>query len=273
MIAYRKADLVFQDYATRRFFLHSYRANQDLKYIFRISAPQAHLDIFVACVNLILGLGWTKFHRSIKHNSLQEYALRHWQKHLGELDINKTTDTDVIRVVRTLYRISVNAELFATALQRHGPEVDLVLPERKPESTSWYDQFDLWVKRAATLGPDAMPDDIQQWIRGPVEEQILLPLARGHLKAWFFETRQWGFVYSYQLGRRCIQLVSVHMQWLVPRSSSPFVVSSERTLFSRLRRDRRDLTLRKIIPEFCLRVFEIESYRGNILRCKLQVGR
>ncbi|PVI00627.1 hypothetical protein DM02DRAFT_671848 [Periconia macrospinosa] len=206
MIAYRTTELVFQDYATRRFFRHPERVNNASETGLRVSALQANLDIFVACVDLILGLGWTKSSRSMKPNSLQEYALSFWQRHFSQLDVAQADDATAIRVVQTLYRISLNAEMFATAVQRHCLDLDSVLPERAPASTSWYDQVKLWADRAAGLGVDATSEDLRQWIRGPKEELILLPLARGHLKAWFFETSQWGFVYGYQLGRRCIQL-------------------------------------------------------------------
>lgn len=206
MVAYREAELVFQDFATRRFFLHSLHDGNSSETTLRVQANEAHISILEVCVDLIISLGWSNSSRGEKPNSLQRYALDFWTQHLERISVD-SNNAVVLRVINILHHISVNVELFSRALQRHGPYVDIVLPQRRPDQVAWYDLYATWVDKASFLGPDVYSYDIQVWMKQPAESLLLLPLARGFSLAWVSETVSWGFTCGYLFTRRAIELV------------------------------------------------------------------
>lgn len=155
-----------------------------------MQATESHVCILEICVDLILGLGWSKSPGGERPDSLQQYALDIWIEHIGKVNIDDDTavllqvTTVLLQVTTVLHRISVNVEMFARALQRHGPDVDAVLPQRRPDSVARYDRCVTWVKPASSLSSDDFPHNIQQWIEQPANGHILLPIVRGLTRAW-----------------------------------------------------------------------------------------
>lgn len=206
MVAYRNADLVFQDFATRRYLLHSLHDDEETKLGLRIKASHAHAQILETCVDLIIGVGKSRLPREAKPNGLQHYALHFWQHHFHQL--SDPVDEDIsVCLIRVFHRIAVESTAFATALLRHGPPLEVVLPDRQQEQVAWYDRIGVLAQMARDQHSTVLTEDVRQWLSQPEPKLILLPLAEGCYQAWMSETDGRGYPPAYRAVRHLIQLV------------------------------------------------------------------
>jgi hypothetical protein len=206
MIAYRDAELAFQDYATRRYFLHASNQSEEPEQGLRAKFSHAHVHILETCVDLIIGLGESKLPRNRLSNDLQRYAIGHWQQHFEQLS-DLSDDTVVSHTVRIFYQIAMNAAAFATAILHHGPFIEVVFPARQEGQIQWYDRLCLLVDKARGSEKIIFTKEIQQWLQRRNEELILLPLAEGWHQAWISEIDPWDLVESYRAVRTLLKLV------------------------------------------------------------------
>jgi hypothetical protein len=206
MIAYRDAELVFQDYATRRYFLHASNKGEGPDQGLRMNFSHAHVHILETCVDLIIGLGESKLPRNGLPNDLERYAIAHWQLHFEQLS-DLSDDTVVSHTVRIFYQIATNAAAFATAMLHHDPLIQVVFPARQQGQIQWYDRLYLLADRARGSEQIVFTKDVQQWLQRRNEELVLLPLAEGWHQAWISEIDAWDLVESYRAVRILLNLV------------------------------------------------------------------
>jgi hypothetical protein len=206
MIAYRNAELAFQDFATRRYFLHSLNKGEGPNQGLRTEVSHAHVQILETCVDIIIGLGESKLPRDSWPNDLQRYAINFWQQHFEQLS-DISDDTAVSHTVRIFHQIAMNATAFATAMLHHGPAMEVVFPVRQQGQIHWYDRLCLWADRARSLEQIVFTKDVQQWLQRRNEQLVLLPLAEGWHQAWISETDAWDLVASYRAVRLLMDLV------------------------------------------------------------------
>jgi hypothetical protein len=206
MIAYRDTELAFQDYATRRYFLHALDQDEGPEQGLRTKFSYAHVQILETCVDIIIGLGESKLPRNSWPNDLQRYAIAHWQQHFEHL-IDLSDDTVVSDTVRIFYQVAMNATAFATAILHHGPLIEAVFPVRQQGQIQWYDRLYLLADTARGSKQIVFTKDIQQWLQRPNEELVLLPLAEGYHQAWISEIDAWDLVESYRAVRTLLKLV------------------------------------------------------------------
>ncbi|CAN9275607.1 unnamed protein product [Alternaria alternata] len=142
-----KSPLTFQDRSLRQYF-QSVNVEDDGVTEFRTPATTAHLTILQMCVDIMMEAAKDPNEPTTAELSL--YAIRYWHDHLKDLDVENTTTEAIQQVVILLHRITRNESNIAKLFEKIARHTD-IYPERVLTVT---------------------------------EDNVLLPLAQGHVQNW-----------------------------------------------------------------------------------------
>jgi hypothetical protein len=177
----RQSPLSFQDRSLRQYF-KSVSVEDDGVTEFRTPATAAHLTILQMCVNIMMKAAEDP--NEPTNSGLSLYAIRYWHEHLKELDVENTTPEGIHQVIILLRRITENENNIAKLFEKVARHTD-IYPERADDApTAWYDTLLTWAAKASTLGDGSLDDQVKEWALAVKEDNVLLPLAEGHIHNW-----------------------------------------------------------------------------------------
>jgi hypothetical protein len=180
-LEYRESPLSFQDRSLRQYF-KSINVEDDGVTEFRTPAAAAHLTILQMCVDIMITAA--KDPDESISSGLSAYAILYWHEHLKELDVEHTTSEAVQQVVVLLHRITKNENNVAILFENIAMHTT-VYPERADTlSTAWFDTLITWAAKASALLGGSLNEDIKGWALAVNKDNVLLPLARGHIQNW-----------------------------------------------------------------------------------------
>jgi hypothetical protein len=176
-----KSPLTFQDRSLRQYF-QSVNVEDDGVTEFRTPATTAHLTILQMCVDIMMEAAKDANEPTIAELSL--YAIRYWHDHLKELDVENTTTEAIQQVVILLHRITRNESNIAKLFEKIARHTDIYPVYADDTPTPWFETLITWAHKAATLKDDSLDLDVREWVLAVTEDNVLLPLAQGHVQNW-----------------------------------------------------------------------------------------
>jgi hypothetical protein len=139
--------------------------------------------------------------------NLIAYGANYWVPHFVEIDLDKVSDADVVRVVNLLYKILNNHNNTARTHEYFSTQL---YSEMIPQSdVSWLDIVAKWAKRAATLDSRTMlSSDVQAWVMEFSASQAMMTLAHGHVANWYQERFGDAILESFRFAKDALGFVS-----------------------------------------------------------------
>jgi len=176
-----KSPLTFQDRSLRQYF-QSVNVEDDGVTEFRTPATTAHLTILQMCVDIMMEAAKDPNEPTTAELSL--YAIRYWHDHLKELDVENTTTGAIQQVAILLHRITRNESNIAKLFEKIARHTDIYPVSAEDTPTPWFETLITWAHKAATLKDDSLDPDVREWVLTVTEDNVLLPLAQGHVQNW-----------------------------------------------------------------------------------------
>ncbi|CAN9079880.1 unnamed protein product [Alternaria alternata] len=181
VIDYEDSPLCFQDRSLRQYF-KSVSVEDDGTTEFRTPAAAAHLTILQMCVDIMITAAQEP--RSSTRSGLTLYAINYWYEHLKELDVETVSSAVVRDVLVILHCITNNKNNVAKLFEELATDTE-IYPEPTPDGpTAWFDTLTPWAKKATTLPIGSINDEILDWAVTVNRDNVLLPLAQGHVQNW-----------------------------------------------------------------------------------------
>jgi hypothetical protein len=181
VIDYEDSPLCFQDRSLRQYF-KSVSVEDDGTTEFRTPAAAAHLTILQMCVDIMMTAAQEP--RSSTRSGLTLYAITYWYEHLKELDVDTVSSAVVRDVLVILHCITNNKNNVAKLFEELATDTE-IYPEPTPDGpTAWFDTLTPWAKKATTLPNGSINDEILDWAVTVNRDNVLLPLAQGHVQNW-----------------------------------------------------------------------------------------
>lgn len=199
---FNAANVAFADQPLRRYFRSATLASAtDLKDL-RIAAPQAHLRLFSACIDII-----TKTtNQAEPQQHIQEYAVVYWKEHFCELNSEESSESMACQVVCALYLLMANVDPYAQVLSRKHISPSEFYPDRTSSTIPWYERILAWTQQGLELPAGLLPPHVMEWAMSIDRESILLTFGRGHYNVWMRNANDTS-PRGYELAQRCAQLV------------------------------------------------------------------
>lgn len=204
-LEYRNSALSFQDRSLREYFKSvSVEAKSDTE--FRTPAAAAHLTILQMCADIMLNAA--KNVEDLGNYELAQYAIQYWYEHLKELDVETANEKVVDQVITILHIITANTNNIAKLFEKLARHTE-IYPERADDvSTAWFDTLLTWAARASSLPDGSLNSEIRQWAMFVSKENVLLPLAKGHVENWLEANDQWMIPETFRFVKASLALVS-----------------------------------------------------------------
>ncbi|CAN9159371.1 unnamed protein product [Alternaria alternata] len=156
-----KSPLTFQDRSLRQYF-QSVNVEDDGVTEFRTPATTAHLTILQMCVDIMMEAAKDPNEPTTAELSL--YAIRYWHDHLKDLDVENTTTEAIQQVVILLHRITRNESNIAKLFEKIARHTDIYPVSADDTPTPWFETLIT--------------------VLTVTEDNVLLPLAQGHVQNW-----------------------------------------------------------------------------------------
>ncbi|CAN9232776.1 unnamed protein product [Alternaria alternata] len=156
-----KSPLTFQDRSLRQYF-QSVNVEDDGVTEFRTPATTAHLTILQMCVDIMMEAAKDPNEPTTAELSL--YAIRYWHDHLKDLDVENTTTEAIQQVVILLHRITRNESNIAKLFEKIARHTDIYPVSAGDTPTPWFETLIT--------------------VLTVTEDNVLLPLAQGHVQNW-----------------------------------------------------------------------------------------
>jgi hypothetical protein len=201
----RASPLTFQDRSLRQYF-KSVNVEDDGITEFRTPAAAAHLTILQMCVDIMIKAAEDPDEQI--SSELSTYAIRYWHEHLKELDVENTKSESVQQVVIVLYRITKNTNNIAKLFEKRAWHTDMY-PERADDiPTAWFDTLIKWAAKASGLPDGSLDDKVMDWALTVKEDNILLPLAQGHIRNWLNANDPYWIPETFRFAKAALSRVS-----------------------------------------------------------------
>ncbi len=145
----------------------------------RTPPSAAHLTIFEMAADLLFKAKDQS--DEDKQPKILNYAADYWVKHFVEIDLSKSTDDEVTRVVGILYKVMNNHNNVASVFEQWGNTLySELLPEG--DGAPWLKNIKDWTVKATSANTVTLAPDVEVWAKDFVtSETPLMTLARGHV--------------------------------------------------------------------------------------------
>jgi hypothetical protein len=141
---------------------------------------------------------------------LSNYAIQYWYEHLKELDADKASQETIVIVVTLLYKITQNTNNIAMLFAKLGRHED-IYPERAENApTAWFDTLLIWADKAKSIPGEFLNTEVKSWALTVDKDNVLLPLAQGHVRNWLDASSQWWIPENFRFVKASLSLVSCH---------------------------------------------------------------
>lgn len=199
---FNAANVAFVDQPLRRYFRSATLASAADQKDLRIAAPQAHLRLFLACIDII-----TKtINQAESPQHIREYAVVYWKEHFCELNLEESSEIITCEVVCALRLLVANIDPYTQALSRKYRSPSEFYPDRTPSTIPWYDRILAWTQRGLDLPAGLLPPHVMEWAMSIDHKSILLTFGRGHYNVWMHNADDTS-IRGYELAQRSTQLV------------------------------------------------------------------
>jgi hypothetical protein len=98
--------------------------------------------------------------------------------------VENTTTEAIQQVVILLHRITRNESNIAKLFEKIARHTDIYPVYADDTPTPWFETLITWAHKAATLKDDSLDLDVREWVLAVTEDNVLLPLAQGHVQNW-----------------------------------------------------------------------------------------
>jgi hypothetical protein len=182
----------------------------------RTTPHSAHLTIFKMCVSVLCTPELDYENGNGVSITLTHYAANYWLHHFLEVNLEKTSNDDVIRMVTSLAEIMSDTGGASWKIQIFSDNVyskTIDTYTSRPEA-SRLNVLQLWVKRARELEEKFDPN-MSSWLQKVSSDpsEIIRPLAKGHVVNWLCKTSSEIFyaVEAFRFAKDALELV----RWLL----------------------------------------------------------
>lgn len=193
--------LTFQERSLREFFRALDVDDEGL----RTPPSAAHLKIFQMAMQIIIEQGQDRK----ASTPLLDYAGDLWTEHFMEIDIEQSSDGDVVSVLTSLHHITTNAQNVAGTLEDCA-SIDKIYPvPRDTAGMSWLDVLRKWIARAETLPEDVLDPQLKAWVQNNRSDPdaALAPLAKGHVINWYKSTNRFDITQAFACATAALNIV------------------------------------------------------------------
>lgn len=204
-LGYGDSPLCFQDRSLRQYF-KSVSVENDGVTEFRTPATAAHLTILQMCVDVMMKAAQEPF--EAKSSGLTLYAISYWYEHLKELDAENATPEAVRDVVTLLHCVTDNTYNIAKLFEKLAQHTDIYPEPADDVPTPWFDALLSWTARASTLPDGSLGDKVKDWTLAVDRDNVLLPLARGHVHNWLDASDDWWIPEKFRFLKAALSRVS-----------------------------------------------------------------
>jgi hypothetical protein len=201
------SNLTFQERSLREFFKAVDVDDNGL----RTPPSSAHLTIFEMATSTMIAAA-QKFSRK-DAPAITSYAARYWYDHLVDIDLEKATDLEVIRVLNALHNVLSNTHNVSKVIETFELEENDTYPTSgAPEKVTWIDVMMKWVARGVSLKDDNLASKTKEWIQHISEnpKDALVPLARGHITNWYEAQTRWTISWAFHFANAALQVVRIY---------------------------------------------------------------
>ncbi|KAH7381195.1 hypothetical protein DE146DRAFT_793188 [Phaeosphaeria sp. MPI-PUGE-AT-0046c] len=202
-LEYRNSPLSFQDRSLREYF-KSVSVEAEGTTEFRTPAVAAHLTILQMCADIMLKVA--KDVEDPANTELAQYAIQYWYEHLKELNPDTAKDDAVRQVLNILFSITANTNNVAKLFEIRARHTEMY-PERSDDAPpAWFDILLTWAAKASSLPDEFLGDDVRKWSLNVNKDNVLLPLADGHVQNWLVANDQWWIPETFRFVRAALSL-------------------------------------------------------------------